>query len=66
MTIRSRLTTTQAFQPASRTRWLTAPRLSSTWQVGTPVRATVPVRGRLALVPSVGNPAASQSSFPAV
>jgi hypothetical protein len=66
MTTRSSFTTTQAFQPASRTRGPTAPSSSSMWQIGTPVRATVPARGRSAMAPSVGSPAASQSSFPAV
>ena len=58
-------TTTQASQPAARTRWATAPSGSCSPQVGTSLRATSPARGCWALDPSVASPAASQSSLPA-
>ena len=43
---------------------LEAATCSSSRHVGASVRATSAARGRSALVPSVGRPAASQSSFP--
>jgi hypothetical protein len=64
-TTRCELTATQASHPAARTRSRTSSSRSSSEQVGTSVRATDPARGRWALVPSEGNPAASQSSLPA-
>jgi hypothetical protein len=57
-------TTTQASHPAARVRSRTWPIGSSSRQVGTSRRATSPARGRSAFRPSVGRPAASQSSSP--
>ena len=66
MTIRSSLTTTQASQPAARTRSRTSRRDSSRWHIGTSRRATVAAVGRPAASPSMGSPAAIQSDLPAV
>src|SRR5205085_2209997 len=53
-----------AVRPAARTLARTSPSRSSSRQVGTSFRATSPARGCSGPVPSVGRPAAIQSSFP--
>ena len=60
----SSFTTTHASQPAARTRSRTAPIRSSRRHVGVSFRAISPALGCSAYLPTVGNPAASQSFLP--
>jgi hypothetical protein len=63
-TTRSLFTTTQASQPAARTRSHALSTFSAGAQVGTSRRAVSPMVGTEASLPSLGSPLANQSALP--